>query len=103
MDNSIQTTRVFTTLNELATKWERNLEQLKEREKELKAKGDQLTTLAISMVADNTLEHIIALRKAISDLQRLEEHEKTITNQLLDTMLNRANPINLKKPKKDDH
>ena len=103
MEMNIKETRVFTTLNELATKWERNLEQLKEREKELKAKDDQLTTLAVSMVADNTLEHIIALRKAITDLQRLNEHEKTITNKLMETMLNQANPTNLKKPKKDDH
>ena len=101
MEMNIKETRVFTTLNDLATKWERNLEQLKEREKELKAQGDQLTTLAVSMVADNTLEHIIAIRQAISDLQRLEKHEKTITNKLLETMLNRANTINLKKPKKD--
>jgi|7_EtaG_2_1085326.scaffolds.fasta_scaffold00750_11 2-keto-4-pentenoate hydratase/2-oxohepta-3-ene-1,7-dioic acid hydratase in catechol pathway len=103
MEKNIQTGRVFTTLNDLATKWERNLEQLEAREKELKAKDDQLTCLAVSMVADNTLEHIIALRKAITDLQRLENHEKTMTNKLLETMLNQANPINFKKPKKDDN
>ena len=103
MEKSIQQTRVFTTLNDLATKWERDLEKLREREKELKQKKDQLTSLAVSMVISNTLEHIIDLRKSITDLQRLENHEKTITNKLLETMLNQANPINLKKPKKDDN
>tara|TARA_R100001244_G_scaffold132281_1_gene107881 strand:+ start:240 stop:551 length:312 start_codon:yes stop_codon:yes gene_type:complete len=103
MEMTIQSTRVFTALNDLATKWERDLEQLKKREKELKKKDDQLTSLAVSMVADNTLEHIIAIRQAISDLQRLDEHEKTITNKLLETMLNQTNSINFKKPKKDDN